>query len=185
MVLPGPHVVSSPAAPAPPHVPVGDMGTAYGIQQFVNFLPGDVVPKQVIDTRRSEALWRVSVFGNVLLNLAYGTTKKREIFGLQAPLVITVPGQLTVTATPRDDAGTTCIVTLTYATAGAIANARKFVARAGVDVPLDAGAVRYFALTASTLTISGAAVVVPALQLVPLVAGSVLTGGSGFQEFEA
>jgi hypothetical protein len=52
-------------------------------------------------------------------------------------------------------------------------------------VNLDPGAVDFFALTASTLTISGAAVVVPALQIVPLVSGSTLDTGSGFQEFEA
>lgn len=185
MVLPGPANVSEPGYSRPAGAPVGDMGAEYGIQQFKVWAPGNTVPEQVLDTRRADALWRVSAFGNVLLTLGYGTTKRRAIVDLQAPLVMTVPGQLTLTARPRDNQGATCVVTLTEATAGSISNARKFVVRGGADVALDDGALRYFALTNSTLTISGAAVVVPALAIVPLVVGSVLTGGSGFQEFEA
>jgi hypothetical protein len=185
VVLPGPSVISRPAAPSPPGAPVGDMGTEYGIQSYGRWQPGDTKAKQLIDVRRTDALWRVSAFGtNVSLRLSYGTTKLRTIEALQPPLVIAVPGQLILTVTPLDDAGAECIVALTYATAGAIANARKFIDGA-VAVALDAGAVRYFALTASTLTISGAAVAVPACSFVPLVVGSVLNSGSGFQEFEA
>lgn len=186
VVLPGPAVISRPGAPAPPGAPVGDMGTEYGIQQYGRWAPGETKAKQLIDVRRTDALWRVSAFGNnVSLRLSYGTTKLRTIEGLQSPLVIAVPGQLALTVTPLDDAGADCIVALTYATAGAIANARKFVDDAGGAAALDAGAVRFFALTASTLTISGAAVTVPACSFVPLVVGSVLNSGSGFQEFEA
>ncbi len=187
VVLPSPSVVSPPGYSYPPGAPVGDMGVDYGIQRFGIWKAGDVVPQQLIDVRRAEALWRVSAFGPVSLSLGYGTTKRRQVSGLLAPLVITVPGQLELTAAPLDPDhhGVSCIVTLTQATAGAFANARKFVSRTLADVVLDVGAVRYVALTASTLTISGAAVVVPALSIVPLVVGSVLTGGSGFQEFEA
>lgn len=185
MVLPGPTTVSPPGYSRPAGAPVGNMGADYGIQVFGIWAPGDVVPKDLIDVTRADALWRISAFGNVTLTLGYGTTRKRSIVAMQAPLVMTVPGQLTLIATPRDDLGTSCTVTLTEATAGAVSNARKFVARGATNVALDDGAVRYFALTASTLTISGAAVVVPALSFVPLVAGSVLTSGSGFQEFEA
>jgi len=185
VVVPGPANVSQPAWAQPAGLPVGNMGADYGIQVFAKWDAGDIKARDVIDVRRADALWRLSAFGNVLLTVAYGTKKKRAITDLQAPLVITVPGQFILTATPRDDQGTTCVVALTQATAGAISMARKFVARGGADVALDDGALRYFALTASTLTISGAAVVVPALGLVPLVAGSVLTSGSGFQEFEA
>jgi hypothetical protein len=183
--FPDPRVVSSPATPARPHPNQGEMGPKYGTQQFANWAPGEVDPRQVLDTMKAGALWRISVFGHVLVTVMYGTSHNRAIENLQAPVVITVPGQAIVTATPRDSEGTTCVVTLTQATAGALSQARKFVARGGADVDLDEGACRYFALTASTLTISGAATVVPALSVVPLVAGSVLTSGSGFQEFEA
>lgn len=185
VVLPGPGNVSLPANAQPGGLPVENMGPDYGIQVWKKWEPGDVRPCGVIDVRRADALWRVSAFGNVLLTIGYGTKRKRAITDLQAPLVIAVPGQVIVTATPRDANGTTCVVTLTQATDGSLSNARKFTSRGGADVALDEGAVRFFALTASTLTISGAAVVVPALDFVPLVAGAVLTSGSGFQEFEA
>lgn len=177
--------VSGRAHPQPPGAPVGDMGAEYGIQSFRQWAAGELDARQVLDVRKADALWRISIVGNVIATFDYGTSHNRALLALQAPVVITIPGQVTVTATPRDDLGTTCVVTLTQATAGALSNARKFVARGAVDVALDEAACRYFALTASTLTISGAAVVVPALSVVPLVAGSVLTAGSGFQEFEA
>lgn len=177
--------VSVPGGSAPAGAPVGNMGEQYGIQQSAIWLAGDVTPRQLIDARKARSLWRISIFGSLFVTLAYGTSKNRSIVELLAPVVMTVPGQLTVTARPLDDEGASAVVTLTEATAGAPSQARNFVVRGAVDVALDDGAVRYFALTASTLTISGAAAVVPACSWVPLVAGSVLTAGSGFQEFEA
>lgn len=187
VVLPGPPNVSMPGQPRPPGAPVGNMGVDYGIQRFGQWAAGNVVPLQLIDVTRADALWRVSAFGPVSLTLGYGTTKKREIVGLLAPLVITVPGQLELTAKPTDPdhAGVICIVTLTQATAGAISNARKFVDDSGGAVTLDAGAVRFVALEATVLSIGGVAVNLTASQFVPLVVGSSLTSGSGFQEFEA
>ncbi len=176
--------VSAPPSPQPPPPP-GDAGPQYGTQAFYEWAPGEVDERGILDCRKSGSLWRVSVFGNLLVSINYGTSHNREILELQAPVVITLPGQVNVRVKPRDDQGTTGVVTLTQATAGALSQARKFVDRGGADVTLDGGACRYVALTASTLTISGAAVVVPALATVPLVAGSVLTAGSGFQEFEA
>jgi hypothetical protein len=184
MVLPGPDPVSPPAAPYPPRPPVGDMGKEYGIQQFGRWAAGDVTPKQLIDVRRADLLWRISCFGPVVFTLAYGTTKKREIADLQSPLIITVPGQLSLTATPlaHPDSDVSCIVTLTEASAGALSNARKYTDTVGA---LDAGAVRFVALEATSLNVAGQVVVLATSQFVPLVAGSVLVSGSGFQEFEA
>ena len=177
--------VSPPPSPVPHNPHPNQMGPQYGIQSFFQWAAGETDERPVLDSLKTGALWRLSIFGNVTVTLDYGTGHNRSIAGLQAPVVITVPGMLNARVKPRDSEGTTCVVTLTQATAGAISNARKFVSRGGANVDLDEGACRYFALTASTLTISGAAVVVPALSLVPLVAGSVLTAGSGFQEFEA
>jgi hypothetical protein len=169
----------------PPGAPVGNMGPQYGIQQSAKWAAGDVVPRQLIDVTKANALWRFSIFGSVLVTVSYGSSKARPIADLLAPVVMTIPGQFTATVRPLNAEGATAVVTLTEATAGAISQARKVVVRGGADVALDEGAVRYFALTASTLTISGVAAVVPANSSVPLVAGSVLTAGSGFQEFEA
>lgn len=185
--LPGPAHVSPPAAPAPAGAPANNMGPTFGIQRYTKWAPGDSTPKQIVDATRADALWRLSVHGAVFVTVLYGTTRAREIQRLQAPVVITIPGQFLAVASPIDvDAGAEATVALTQATAGALSQARKFVdAGGGPAVDLDVGAVRFVALTASTLTISGAAVVVPALQSVPLVAGSSLNTGSGFQEFEA
>jgi len=185
MYVPGPQNVSPPGGSAPAGAPVGDMGAQYGIQQSALWPAGDVVPRQLVDARKADSLWRCSIFGGVLVTISYGTSKNRPIVDLLAPVVLTIPGQFTATARPLTDEGAIAVVTLTEATAGGISQARKIVVRGGADVALDDGAVRYFALTASTLTIGGVAAVVPACSSVPLVAGSVLTAGSGFQEFEA
>jgi|SRR6187551_610461 len=186
MYLPGQGPsVSEGGQSVPPGAPVGNMGAQYGIQQSATWAAGDVVPRQLVDTRKADSLWRFSIFGAVLVTISYGTSKNRPIVALQAPVVLTIPGQFTATVQPLNAEGATAVVTLTEATAGGISQARKVVTRGGADVALDDGAVRYFALTVSALTISGVATAVPALSSVPLVAGSVLTAGSGFQEFEA
>jgi hypothetical protein len=164
----------------------GNTGPIYGIQQFKPWNPGETDARQVCDTIKAFSLWRFSAFGRVLITIDYGTMATRKILQLQAPVVLTIPGQFTATATPIDNLGTDCKVTLTPATAGARSIARQFVdAAAGPAIRLSDDAIDFWALTASTLTISGAAVVVPALAIVPLVAGSSLNTGSGFQEFEA
>lgn len=179
--------VAQPAWPQPGNTRgvVGNSGPQYGTQQSHVWRNGETNAVQVLDTIRAEALWRISVFGRVLVTILYGTSKARSITDLQAPVVITVPGQALVTVRPRDDQGTSCIVTLTKATAGALANARKFIDDSAGSLAFDEGAVRFYALEASSLLVAGLAVAVPAFTSVPLVAGSGLVSGSGFQEFEA
>jgi hypothetical protein len=185
VVFPQQLPVVGPPAPVPT-VPVGNTGPQYGTQSFRVWAAGETDARQVIDTLKATALWRISVTGRVRVTFDYGTSQSRALIALQAPVVITIPGQCTVTAEPLDDDGTTCVVTLTEATAGALSQARKLADASVSAVALDDAAVRYVALTASTLTISGVTpVAVPALSVVPLVAGSSLLTGSGFQEFEA
>jgi hypothetical protein len=163
-------------------------GPEYGIQGQYTWVVGDNKPQQPIDVPKADFLWRISVFGAVLVSIRYGTKSTREILLLQAPVVLALPGQLTVTVTPADPlhaAPVTCRVTLTQATGAPRAQARKLADAGGGAVTLDDGAVSFTALTASTLTIAGVAgVAVAATASVPLVAGAVLTAGKGFQEFE-
>ncbi len=180
-----PAPVSRWPADAPPFGALNGTGEIYGTQSSHTWAAGQTDTREICDVTKAPALWRLSVFGNVLVSIGYGTNGNRQILNLQAPCVITLPGQFTARATPRDNAGTSCVVTLTQATAGALSQARKLADAAGGAVALDEGACRYVALTASTLTISGVAVAVPALAVVPLVSGAVLNTGSGFQEFEA
>lgn len=177
--------VSPPPWMPPPQAAIGNTGPVYGTQSRHVWVAGQTDERGVIDVVKAVALWRISVFGSVLVRVTYGTQATREFAELQAPVVMTVPGQVVVSVRPRDDEGAICTVTLTQATDGGPSHARKFADAGGVGVDLDNDAVRFVALTASTLTISGAAVVVPALSSVPLVAGSSLDTGSGFQEFEA
>lgn len=185
--FPDPLPVSQPAWPLPAvtRQVVGDNGPQYGIQQAHKWALNDVRSIQVLDTLKTESLWRISVFGRVFVSILYGTSRARTITDLMAPVVITVPGQALVTVRPRDNQGTTCIVNLTKATAGALAIARKYVDDSGGSIAFDPDAVRFFSLAASSLTIAGVVVAVPAFTTVPLVAGSGLISGSGFQEFEA
>lgn len=188
--FPNPASVSGVPAEPPPPQSVGNSGPIYGTQQRAVWLPGATDRRQVCDALKPQALWRFSAFGRVLIEISYGTQGTRNILApdsgrrLFAPVVLTIPGQFTATAVPLDDAGCECTVTLTQATAGARSIARCFMDSTAGALALDVGAVDYFALTASTLTIAGVAVAVPALQIVPLVAGSVLLTGRGFQEFE-
>jgi len=206
--------VSGRAAAPPPQDAVGNTGKIYGTQARVVWNLGEVDPRGVCDSVKALSLWRFSAFGRVTITINYGTQGTREIRSLRTPLVMTIPGQFTATATPIDDRGTVCTVTLTPATAGSRSVARRFVSATasalllaspaalavsgpGGDhgggggggqnhpVALDEDAVAFIPLTAATLTVSGVAVSVSALQVVPLVAGSVLNSGSGFEEFEA
>lgn len=179
--------VSRPPAPNwTPHVPNDprSVGERFGIQSRAVWAPGNVAPVQVVDSLLALSLWRVSVVGAVLLDIEYGTSARRKFTDIEAPLVLTAPGMVQVYARPADPehTGIECRVTLTPATAGSFSQCRKL---ATSPATLEDGAVRFFALVASTLTISGVATVVPALSTVPLTAGALLTGGSGFQEFEA
>jgi hypothetical protein len=174
--------VSGPPAQPPPQGAVGNTGVVYGTQQRAKWAAGDTKAVQVCDVTKAAALWRFSAFGRVAITIDYGTRGTRQILRVLAPVVITLPGQFTATAQPLDDQGTECFVTLTQATAGARSQARNVVGPGPVNLSDDA--VSFVALNACTLTISGVAVAVPALSVVPLVSGSVLNTGSGFQEFE-
>ena len=184
--FPDPPTTSGPAQQQPFGYQ-GNSGVIYGTQQRAVWHAGENDERQVLDITKAQALWRVSLFGPFSVTIQYGTQGTHQILSLLAPVVMTFPGQVTITAKPLSAEGErVCVVTLTQATAGARSIARKLAnAGAGPAVTLDPDAVDFFALNACTLTISGVAVAVPALSVVPLVSGSVLNTGAGFQEFEA
>lgn len=173
--------------PGQPQAPPGETGVIYGTQQEAIWKPGALDERQVLDLLKCNALWRVSVFGRaVLLRINYGTLATRQIANLRTPLVMHFPGQVTITAQPIDDLGTSCTVTATQATGGARSVARQMVATvAPTDLDLNPDGVDFFAITACSLSIAGTVVAVPAFTIAPLVAGSQLLDGSGFVEYEA
>jgi hypothetical protein len=185
--------VSRPPAPNwTPEVPndPAQLGKRHGTQARASWRTGDSARKQVIDSVLAESLWRISIEGIgglVLIDIEYGTSARRQIRDIQSPMVLAVPGIVQIYVRPDNPGheGMECRVTLTPATASGIAHCRK-IADAGVaPVPLDDGAVRFVALSACAVEISGTAVAVPTLGTVPLIQGSILNSGRGYQEFEA
>jgi len=157
-------------------------GPTYGEQSSQDWLVGQSDDRPVLDLPRAVFLWRVTVLGeNVLVDVEYGTKANKRIVNLATPFQLTVPGQCNVSARPLDpQAAASVRVTATPATAGD-SSARRIVV--GPALALDPDATSFRALTASTVTIRGIAVAVPVLGVVALVAGSVLTAGSGYLEF--
>lgn len=175
--------VSVPPWMPPPQAAVGNTGPQYGIQSRQDWEAGKSDERCVIDSVKAGALWRVSIFGPVRVRITYGTAATIQVPELRAPVIMTLPGQLSVYVKPSSsDGGCSCLVTLTQATAGLRSVARRVAV--GPET-LDDNAVAFTALSACTMVIAGFAVAVPALSTVPLVAGASLTTGSGFQEFEA
>lgn len=184
--LPEPHPPVSMPAEQQPRGAVGNTGPIYGTQRSKTWQPGERnTPAAMLDLLKTEYLWRISVFGNVLVSVTYGTQATRQIALLRTPLIMTLPGQVTVTVQALDQTGTECTATATMASAGARAIARQLISADAGAVAVNEDAVDFFALVNSTLNVSSVAVVVPALSVVPLVAGSVLTSGSGLVEYEA
>lgn len=174
---------------APPGTPFPWEGTAtpgikHGLQASEVWLPGQSDGRDICDQVLAQSLWRVSVFGtsNMRLTVQFGTSRAREFSGLLCPLVLCVPGQLRVRAIPANGDGGSVMCTCTPATSGGQADARSIASVAGA-LPDDAA--RFRALVASVVTLPGAiACTLAASQWIPLVAGSVLTSGAGFLEFE-
>lgn len=157
-------------------------GTPNGEQSTADWAAGESDDRPVLDLPLGMSVWRIGLYGvNVVFRVVYGTKANKIIEGLASPALLSIPGQCAVYARPLDpEVAASARVTATPATAGGN-SARYIVDTAGAA--LDPDAAHFQALTASTVTIRGIAVAVPVLGVVPLVAGSVLTAGSGYLEF--
>jgi hypothetical protein len=137
---------------------------------------------------RAPSLWRLTLHGeNVYFRISWGTSANHVIDNVQPPSRFSVPGSCDVYARPIDSqlpAHAEC--TLTPATSGSAAELRSRLV--GNALPIPAEAVRFVALQASVVRVGPAAlstvVNLIALQSVLLVAGSLLTSGGGFLEYE-
>lgn len=178
-----------PASPRPGDEPAfGGVGKVHGIQSICTWDPGDTRPQSPIEEVLAQNLWRVTCFGpeNMTADLLYGTKANLRVSGIALPFRASVPGQVQIICKPVSvsDVKLEVRASATPATSGGLIELCSLVTRGGADVPLNPDAFRFTALVASTLTIRGVAVAVPALQSVRLVAGSVLTTGTGYQEFD-
>jgi len=177
-------VPASPGPAWPPASPMHNTGKSHGIQLFPKWAPGETKKKGLVDDLRAANLWRLVIVGGsaMRVDIKFGTEKTITLTGLSLPLRCSVPGQLTVEAYPFEaqDTEQSVRATLTPATSGGLIEMRR---PAAVGAFADE-AFAYFALTASVLNIRGIVTAVAALQRVPLLAGSSLTSGDGYEEFD-
>ena len=138
--------------------------------------------RPLLELMPNNELWRVSIVGDLDVELSWGTSSRRVLV-LAAPVMGDLAGNVSARARPRTTEGATGEVSATNSSGAGPQELRSIVVRVGADVPLHEFATRFVAFVASTLTIRGTAVTLAATQSIPLVSGSVLTSGSGFQEF--
>lgn len=177
-----------PPALPPPHQ--GSVGYVHGLQSSERWTGSAHDSRQICDQLLSEHIWRVSVIASqwVRLDVVYGTARTIKLTGLFGPLILYVPGQCAIYAEPADSGGGVFPDAFAYCSATPVNSAgtpqiRKHVtgAQAFVD-----HAVRFFALANSTVQLGsgGPAVALTLGQSVALIAGSSLTSGDGYLEFE-
>jgi len=156
-----------------------------GLQASEVWLAGESDERQLLDAVLCPAgEWRVSVVGDVTLAAYWGSKGNKRIVSMDAPMMASFPGQVTITAKPRTGAGATAIATISPACTGYRTDFRRFVVHpGGAPIPLEPIWAFYQALTASVLTVRGTAVNVPALARFPLITGTSLDSGAGYLEF--
>lgn len=163
-----------------------------GFQASVSFPPGIPQEAQAVDIMAPEnmGLWRVSAISlapvAMRARLIYGTSSSFQISNLRLPLVAYVPGACQLYLAPDVSpvvAGIEVRVSATLITNGPQV-LRTFHDSAAGAVLLPPSAIRYTALTASTVTIEGIAVAVAVGTDIILTAPSTLTAGAGIAEHE-
>lgn len=163
-----------------------DLGPKYGQQFSHQWRPGDESVQVMVDVTRAQCLWRVSVVGDVLVHVSYGTTAEQELPPLLAPLVATFPGQLTISARPRDfRLGATAKATLVPVSAPLVEpKLRHFVdAREGA-VDLDPHTVAITGQRFGRLELNDIEVRLPMNRTVPVTTRARLLRGAGLAHLE-
>lgn len=177
-----------PGSPSPWNVAPGnnELGPTYGNQSKESWLIGQVDSRPILDSNfRPPALWRATAFGeNVTLTVRYGPKCTKVLTGLQPPLRAVFPGLVQIEAVPVDPslpAHAECTLTMVSSGLGE-SDCRKLVTVAGAFSP---DATRFRATVASIVSIGGIVNCSLAVaQSIPLIAGSSLTSGAGFLEFD-
>lgn len=179
-------------SPAPSnHADGGNaLGPTVGYQSKQAWSLTETDERPLLSAMRAPHLWRVTLHGeNVTFRVSWGTSGNIVVAGVQAPARFCVPGSVDVYARPnRYGAQLLCHaeITCTPATSGGPA-----VMRAGTGmgpVPLDPNAARFVAVVASVVAVgpgfSAQSVNLNPNESVMLTAGSLLTSGAGYMEFE-
>lgn len=175
---------SPPPALTPPEGSSRSGGEPYeGTQNEQAWKPGEVDQRGIIDGTRKAGLYRLTLVGvNVSCSIRYGTNATLELTGMRTPLVLTLPGNVGVSAKPLSDAGAELSATLVRVTASSTQQARRYRNTAGL---FDPGVTSFFTLEACSMTIDGHAyAAVPAFTRIPLIQPATLVAGSGLEEFD-
>lgn len=189
----GPRNPSNPIQQPPGSQPSGGSGAGYvhGIGQSQTWKAGESDSRPVLDTVRADCLWRVEVFGtNVTLTVTWGTIKQIQLNDVQCPFAMSMPGQCTIYAKPvKVDGlyvGGEVLCAVTPVSSPGTQFARVLVSGAQ---PLPREAMRFTSLVAGSTVLLGSSafgpVTVDKFETVDLIAGSKLTNGTGYLEFEA
>ncbi len=163
-----------------------DIGTKHGPvplgqQQAAAWAVGKDDRKPLVTAEPAAALWRVSIFGDVLIDVTWGTVSTFNISGALAPMVATFPGRVSVTAVPRDSSTPTrAMCTLTPASSGQLPVFKALQTTAG---PFPDFTWRVTAIDDVILDIFGTAVALAAGESFPVCDGCELTSGQIFTEF--
>lgn len=175
---------SPPPAAPPPVDSARSGGERYeGTQNEQEWRAGEVDQRGIIDATRKAGLYRLTLVGrNVSCNIRYGTNATLDLVGMRTPLVLTLPGQVGVSAKPLSDAGAAVSATLVRVTAASSQQALRYRNTAGAFDPAVAA---FFTLEACSVTIDGHAyAAVPAFTRIPLIQPATFVSGSGFEEFD-
>jgi hypothetical protein len=172
-----------PAQPPPAAMPRSGGEPYEGIQNEQEWKPGEVDKRGIIDATRKNGLYRLTLVGvNVSCFIRYGTNATLELPAMRTPLVLTLPGQVGVTAAPLSDAGASMSATLVRVTASSLQQGRRYRRDAGA---FDPGVTSFYTLEACSITIDGNNyAAVPAFTRLPLVQPAALVTGSGYEEFD-
>jgi hypothetical protein len=175
----------SPPPAAPP--PVGsrrDGSEPYeGIQNEQLWTASELDSRGIIDGSRKPGLYRLTLIGrNVECSIRYGTNATLLLTGVRTPVVMTIPGQVGVSAKPLGGGGAEVSATLVRVTASSEQHCRRKRSDPGAFEP---AVVSFYTLEACSITIDGTNyAAVPAFTRVPLIQPSSLVSGSGFEEFD-
>ena len=179
-----------PGSPPPSQWAPGDndLGPQAATQARQMWPAGKTDERPLLSALRAPSLWRITLHGeNVYFRVSWATSANHVVEHIQPPSRFVVPGSVDVYAVPIDSSQPAhAEVTCTPATWGSNAILRGRLA--GVNQPISPEAARFVAMTASVLRVgpTGLSTVVNLnpLEEVLLVAGSLLTSGGGYLEYE-
>lgn len=162
-----------------------DDGPNYGLQKREVWDANVFDERPLVDATRACSLWRVSIIGDLVLNVGYGTSS-RVRFQAHGPLEATFPGFVEISGQPRVTDHSEPVVaeiSLTPAFGHTVNHAALVTAVVGPAITLPPNTKRIRGLTAGSVTVQGTVVAFGIGDTVTVVGEAVLTAGTVILEF--